>query len=67
MTIETRRAALAAALTVTVVMWATAARAHHSFGAEYDRTYPFGWLGILAHAAPSSDQRSIDSSGGTCR
>jgi p-hydroxybenzoate 3-monooxygenase len=23
---------------------------------EYDRTYPFGWLGILAHAAPSSDE-----------
>ena len=23
---------------------------------EYDRTYPFGWLGILARAAPSSDE-----------
>ena len=22
---------------------------------EFDRTYPFGWLGILARAAPSSD------------
>ena len=22
----------------------------------YDREYPFGWLGILAHAAPSSDE-----------
>ena len=24
--------------------------------AEYDRTYPFGWLGILAEAPPSSDE-----------
>jgi p-hydroxybenzoate 3-monooxygenase len=23
---------------------------------EYDRTYPFGWLGILAEVAPSSDE-----------
>jgi len=23
---------------------------------EYDRTYPFGWLGILARVAPSSDE-----------
>jgi p-hydroxybenzoate 3-monooxygenase len=23
---------------------------------DYDRTYPFGWLGILAEAAPSSDE-----------
>jgi p-hydroxybenzoate 3-monooxygenase len=23
---------------------------------EYDREYPFGWLGILAHAPPSSDE-----------
>jgi p-hydroxybenzoate 3-monooxygenase len=23
---------------------------------EYDRTYPFGWLGILAECAPSSDE-----------
>jgi len=23
---------------------------------EYDRTYPFGWLGILAEAAPSSEE-----------
>lgn len=23
---------------------------------QYDRVYPYGWLGILAHAAPSSDE-----------
>jgi p-hydroxybenzoate 3-monooxygenase len=23
---------------------------------EYERVYPFGWLGILAHAAPSNDE-----------
>ena len=26
---------------------------------EYDRTYPFGWLGILARAAPSSDELDL--------
>src|SRR5204863_3335671 len=40
MTIETRRAALAAALTVAVRMWATPARAHPSFGAAYDWNQP---------------------------
>jgi hypothetical protein len=47
MTIETRRAALAAALIVAVVMWATPARAHHSFGAEHDSNQPVTVTGVV--------------------
>ena len=47
MTIETRRAGLAAALTVAVVMLAAPARAHHSFGAEYDSNQPVTVKGVV--------------------